>query len=105
MTGADVAPSRPSGPLSHPKAAGKASVDILDIRRADVQFNIKADILSQFHPETGPRTLPTLLLYNERGLQLFEDVSPANGRLSHLSEADEANTGTDHVSGRVLSDQ
>lgn len=55
--------------------AGKASIEILDIRRAAVEINLKESILSQIHPKNGPRTMPTLLLYDERGLQLFEEVS------------------------------
>jgi hypothetical protein len=35
---------------------------------------LKDDILSLFSPKEGPRMLPTLLLYDEKGLQLFEDV-------------------------------
>lgn len=56
-------------------AAGNAKTEIIDIRRAAVEFNIKQDIVSQWSSKTGPRTLPTLLLYDERGLQLFEEVS------------------------------
>jgi uncharacterized SAM-dependent methyltransferase len=48
--------------------------DILDIRHAAVEINLKAEVLSQFHTRDGPRKLPTLLLYDERGLQLFEKV-------------------------------
>ncbi|KAK4677990.1 Ergothioneine biosynthesis protein 1 [Podospora pseudoanserina] len=42
--------------FSHPK------VDIIDIRRVEVETNLKADIVSQFCPKEGPRKLPTLLL-------------------------------------------
>ncbi len=84
------------------RKAAEASVDIIDIRSKAVEINLKEDILSQFHPKTGPRTLPTLLLYNERGLQLFEDVISANEYLPHL---DDANMETDHVPGGVLFDQ
>lgn len=62
--------------------AGEVSVHIIDIRRKAVEINLKEDILAQFHSKTGPRTLPTLLLYNERGLQLFEDVRSANETLT-----------------------
>lgn len=48
--------------------------DIIDIRGEHVEINLKDQIISQFNPEDGPRKLPTLLLYSERGLQLFEDV-------------------------------
>ncbi len=50
-------------------------LDIVDIRAAAVEISLKEEILALFHPTTGPRKLPTLLLYDERGLQLFEDVS------------------------------
>lgn len=49
-------------------------LDIIDIRRAAVETNLKSDVLSMWNPSEGPRKLPTLLLYNEKGLQLFEDV-------------------------------
>jgi L-histidine Nalpha-methyltransferase / hercynylcysteine S-oxide synthase len=51
-------------------------VDITDIRRAMVEFNLKEDILSMFNPTNGPRMLPTLLLYDAAGLQFFEHVGP-----------------------------
>lgn len=96
MPAANISPSLPSVSLSDPKGCGqhgtqkasKATVDIIDIRRAALELNIKEDILSQFHPKSGPRTLPTLLLYNERGLQLFEDVSPANNFLACSKDVD-----------------
>jgi hypothetical protein len=56
-------------------AASVSKVDIIDIRHDNVEFNLKADILTSLRPEIGPKKLPTLLLYDERGLQLFEDVS------------------------------
>jgi hypothetical protein len=95
MSAADVSTVQPTAPLCHPKGdgdkgthqTGNASVDILDIRRAALETNIKEDIVSQFHAKSGPRTLPTLLLYDEQGLQLFEDVSPANGRSGPLHGA------------------
>ena len=56
--------SKPNGP----------SNNIIDIRQASVEMNLRDEIVSQFCPKKGPRTLPTLLLYDEAGLQLFEDV-------------------------------
>jgi uncharacterized SAM-dependent methyltransferase len=52
-----------------------SKIDIIDIRHDMVEFNLKADILKSLKPEVGPKKLPTLLLYDERGLQLFEEVS------------------------------
>jgi hypothetical protein len=51
-----------------------SSIDIIDIRHYAVQVNLKDEIMSSLRPQTGPKTLPTLLLYDERGLQLFEEV-------------------------------
>lgn len=50
------------------------SNNIIDIRQASVEMNLRDEIVSQFCPKKGPRTLPTLLLYDEAGLQLFEEV-------------------------------
>ena len=75
----------PDGGTSHAVAAKgitsmlrpKATIgpDIIDIRGAALDtINLRDDILSLFRPESGPRQLPTLLLYDEKGLQLFEKV-------------------------------
>lgn len=55
-----------------------SSPEIIDIRGEHVEFNLKEEVISSFNPDEGPRTLPTLLLYNERGLQLFEEVWPSH---------------------------
>ena len=57
------------------KSSPAARVEIIDIRRAAVELSLKEQIVSMFQSRSSPRQLPTLLLYNERGLQLFEDVS------------------------------
>lgn len=54
--------------------SSSALPSIIDIRGKHVEINLKEQIASMFNPEDGPRKLPTLLLYNERGLQIFEDV-------------------------------
>ena len=61
------------------RTAAAPELDIIDIRRAAVEINLKAEVLSQFHARDGPRKLPTLLLYDERGLQLFEKVRLSRG--------------------------
>lgn len=61
-------PSKPRGP--HAQAN-----DIIDIRSNKVDFNLKDELISSLNPpDGGARRLPTLLLYDERGLQLFEHV-------------------------------
>jgi hypothetical protein len=55
-----------------------SNIDIIDIRHDAVEINLKDEILTSLRPQSGPKTLPTLLLYDERGLQLFEEVSQAD---------------------------
>lgn len=55
----------------------KQKLNIIDIRRVAVEANLKSELLSLFCTKDGPRKLPTLLLYDERGLQLFEKASPS----------------------------
>ncbi|KAI5459770.1 C-type lectin protein [Mariannaea sp. PMI_226] len=61
--------------LANIKSSPAQKLDIIDIRTRHVDFNLKEEIISQFNPEEGPRRLPTLLLYNEKGLQLFEEIT------------------------------
>lgn len=57
----------------------KPTLDIIDIRSAAVELNLKDEITGLIKPKDGPRRMPTLLLYNERGLQLFEQVLLPSG--------------------------
>ncbi|RYP90886.1 hypothetical protein DL770_003024 [Monosporascus sp. CRB-9-2] len=57
------------------KVTKRSQVDIIDIRQATVESSLKEDIESLFRPQEGPRKLPTLLLYDEKGLQLFEEIT------------------------------
>lgn len=51
------------------------NIDIIDIRHDAVEISLKDEILTSLKPESGPKTLPTLLLYDEQGLQLFEEIT------------------------------
>jgi hypothetical protein len=55
-------------------SAPNSNVDIIDIRHNAVEVNLKEQILDSLKPKQGPKKLPTLLLYDVRGLQLFEEV-------------------------------
>ncbi|KAI1639882.1 C-type lectin protein [Biscogniauxia mediterranea] len=77
-----VSPVPPKLPLSPSKLGKEAyktpessNADIIDIRQATVESNLKEEIRNLFHPQDGPRRLPTLLLYDEKGLQLFEEIT------------------------------
>ncbi|KAH7130122.1 C-type lectin protein [Dendryphion nanum] len=52
------------------------AVPILDIRPGPTEFDILQDIRSGLRPENGgEKRLPTLLLYDEAGLRLFEKIT------------------------------
>lgn len=62
-------------PVSKRAPKGNSHLDIIDIRSNKVDFNLKDEVNRMINPsDGGARKLPTLLLYDERGLQLFEDV-------------------------------
>lgn len=49
-----------------------SNINIIDIRCDTI--DLEHEILSMLKPAKGPRKLPTLLLYDEKGLQIFEKV-------------------------------
>lgn len=52
------------------------NVMIEDIRHNDIGPSIIDQIHDGLHPQAGgEKRLPTLLLYDEKGLQLFEEIS------------------------------
>lgn len=54
----------------------KASTEIIDIRPGPTEFDILQDIKDGLRPEAGgEKTLPTMLLYDEAGLRLFEKIT------------------------------
>jgi hypothetical protein len=53
---------------------GMATMDIIDIRCGHAELNLQKEVERMMNPINGPKELPTLLLYDEKGLQLFEDV-------------------------------
>ena len=52
------------------------TLEILDIRRDQIEHSLKAEIFRQLQPVDGQeKQLPTLLLYDEVGLRLFEEIT------------------------------
>lgn len=72
------------GPKAVSNSESISKIDIIDIRRDAVEINLKEDVLTSLRPESGPKQLPTLLLYDERGLQLFEEVSLRQPTCRHM---------------------
>ncbi len=61
-------------PVKTPKTLTSSSIGIIDIRHNAVEINLKEEILSSLKATPGSKSLPTLLLYDQRGLQIFEEV-------------------------------
>ncbi|KAI9821822.1 MAG: hypothetical protein M1827_002404 [Pycnora praestabilis] len=54
----------------------KPGLEIIDIRRNKIEPSLLNDLLNQLRPRKGKeKTMPTLLLYDEAGLKLFEDIT------------------------------
>lgn len=63
-------------PKSTPYTIMTTSTKIIDIRVDTAQSDIVADIKTGLRPKDGgEKTLPTLLLYSEEGLKLFEKIT------------------------------
>ena len=55
---------------------GHSDVPIIDIRRGGFDISLADQTRKQLNPGNGlERRMPTLLLYDERGLQLFEEIT------------------------------
>ena len=51
-------------------------VSIIDIRRNEIGFSIFDDLHQGIRPvHGGEKRMPTMLLYDERGLKLFEEIT------------------------------
>lgn len=63
-----------NGSISNTSADVRAK--IVDIRRDKKEHSLVNDIYSGLRPENGgEKRLPTLLLYDEKGLKLFEKIT------------------------------
>ncbi|KAK6065870.1 duf323 domain protein [Seiridium cupressi] len=71
----EISPGLKAGKGTTRSSKSNASIDIIDIRQAAVELNLKEEIHHLLRPQEGPRRMPTLLLYNEKGLQLFEQIT------------------------------
>ncbi|KAL6719159.1 hypothetical protein ACLMJK_003396 [Lecanora helva] len=55
---------------------GSTDVSIIDIRHGSLTTSLVDEIRAKLNPsDGGEKTMPTLLLYDEQGLKLFEDIT------------------------------
>lgn len=69
----------------HGSKSSHASIDIIDIRHHVIDMDLSNDIKSMLKPEIGPKKMPTMLLYDAAGLQIFEEVGTSE-RSDHAGE-------------------
>lgn len=52
------------------------AVEIVDIHQDDIKFSLVDELYTSLNPaEDKPRSFPTLLLYDTRGLKIFEKIT------------------------------
>lgn len=75
-----------------PQVDGGSHIPIVDIRQNEFNDSMLDEIYEGLQLGTGKeRTLPTMILYDERGLKLFEDITyledyyPTNSEIEVLS--------------------
>lgn len=62
--------------LTDGRSNGHGGVSIADIRQGGLEFSILGEVRKMLHPNKGQeKRMPTLLLYDEQGLKLFEDIT------------------------------
>ncbi|KAF3911734.1 hypothetical protein AA313_de0205244 [Arthrobotrys entomopaga] len=55
--------------------ATQTAVKIIDIRSSHVEYQLNEDIINGLKKGYGEKTLPTMLLYDEAGLKVFEEIT------------------------------
>jgi L-histidine Nalpha-methyltransferase / hercynylcysteine S-oxide synthase len=93
--------SLPEGPRES-VLPGYVGPSIVDIREDVNETNLLGDILKGLKPEEGqPKTLPTLLLYDEVGLKMFERITYLTEYYLTNAEIEVLATYADRIAERI----
>lgn len=77
---------------------------IIDIRRQEIGFSVLDDMHQKLRPGHGKeKKMPTLLLYDEKGLKLFEEITYLDEYYLTGAEIDVLETYADHIAERIQS--
>lgn len=77
---------------------------IVDIRRQDIGLSVLDDMRQKLRPGDGmEKKMPTLLLYDEKGLKLFEDITYLDEYYLTEAEIEVLETYADHIAERIPS--
>lgn len=85
-----------------PSATYTNDVDIVDIRQGDLGSSLANDIHSGLNPPDGTRrSLPTMLLYDTKGLKLFEEITYVGEYYLTDAEIDVLENHAKEIVGRI----
>ena len=77
-------------------------LDVIDIRSEEIQVSLLDEINRGLRPEAGTgKTLPTLLLYDAKGLALFEDITYLDEYYLTNAEIDVLENHCDQIASRI----
>lgn len=94
------APSEP--PTMAPDQNHQNGVSILDIRRNELQISMIDELHSGLRPpHGGEKRMPTMLLYDEKGLKLFEDITYLEEYYLTNAEIEVLERYADHIAERI----
>lgn len=89
-------------PAPYKIMASTGATKIFDIRVGPAEYDILQDIKKGLRPEDrGEKTLPTLLLYDEAGLRLFEKITYLEQYYLTNAEIEVLETCADKIAERV----
>ena len=81
----------------------RGHASIIDIRRNEIQFSILDDMQQKLRPAVNEeKKLPTLLLYDETGLKLFEDITYLEEYYLTNAEIEVLTRYADHIADRLV---
>ena len=77
---------------------------IIDIRRQEIRFSVLDDMRRKLRPRNGKeKKMPTLLLYDEKGLKLFEEITYLEEYYLTKAEIEVLEKYADHIVERIQS--
>lgn len=101
VTSAEAVPAK-NKPQAKTARADSLTTNIIEIRQDREEFNLLGDIKNGLRPaDGGEKSLPTLLLYDEAGLKLFEKITYLEEYYLTNSEIEILETYASHIAERI----
>jgi len=83
-------------------ASNGSNVSIVDIRRGEIAFSILDEMKRMLRPSAGKeKKMPTMLLYDEAGLKLFEEITFLDEYYLTNAEIEVLHRYADHIAERI----